>query len=175
METIIKGGNLMVFAAEDTTPGALTEPSSIPLATSHTLRITSDTTDVSNKDVASGRWKANEVGQMSWEATTENLYCENGGQWLFQMMTSGNYVNVVFAQKDEDDGDELPAGGSWTPKDNTGWQGEAIITSLEITAQNGENATLSATFTGYGELVSLASSSTTTVTSGQLDSNNSPS
>ena len=155
METIIKGGNMMVFAAENTTPGALAEPKSIPLATSHTLRISSDTQDVSNKDVASGKWAANEVGQMSWEATTENLYCENGGQWLFEMMTSGNRVNLVFAQKDEADGTELPQTGSWTPKDDTGWQGEAIITSLEITAQNGENATLSATFTGYGELQSL--------------------
>ena len=155
METIIKGGNMMVFAAENTTPGALAEPKSIPLATSHTLRISSDTQDVSNKDVASGKWAANEVGQMSWEATTENLYCENGGQWLFEMMTSGNRVNLVFAQKDEADGTELPQTGSWTPKDDTGWQGDAIITSLEITAQNGENATLSATFTGYGELQSL--------------------
>ena len=146
---------MMVFAAENTTPGALAEPKSIPLATSHTLRISSDTQDVSNKDVASGKWAANEVGQMSWEATTENLYCENGGQWLFEMMTSGNRVNLVFAQKDEADGTELPQTGSWTPKDDTGWQGEAIITSLEITAQNGENATLSATFTGYGELQSL--------------------
>lgn len=155
METIIKGGNMMVFTAVNTTPGALAEPKSIPLATSHTLRISSDTQDVSNKDVASGKWAANEVGQMSWEATTENLYCENGGQWLFEMMTSGNRVNLVFAQKDEADGTELPQTGSWTPKDDTGWQGEAIITSLEITAQNGENATLSATFTGYGELQSL--------------------
>lgn len=155
METIIKGGNMMVFTAKNTTPGALAEPKSIPLATSHTLRISSDTQDVSNKDVASGKWAANEVGQMSWEATTENLYCENGGQWLFEMMTSGNRVNLVFAQKDEADGTELPQTGSWTPKDDTGWQGEAIITSLEITAQNGENATLSATFTGYGELQSL--------------------
>ena len=155
METIIKGGNMMVFAAEIKVPGSLAEPKSIPLATSHTLRISSDTQDVSNKDVASGKWAANEVGQMSWEATTENLYCENGGQWLFEMMTSGNRVNLVFAQKDEADGTELPQTGSWTPMDDTGWQGEAIITSLEITAQNGENATLSATFTGYGELQSL--------------------
>ena len=155
METIIKGGNLMVFAAENKTSGSLAEPKSIPLATSHTLRISSDTTDVSNKDVASGKWAANEAGQMSWEATTENLYSENGGQWLFEMMTSGNRVNVVLAQKDEADGTELPADGSWTPKASTGWQGEAVITSLEITAQNGENATLSATFTGYGELQSL--------------------
>ena len=146
---------MMVFTAENKVPGTLAEPKSIPLATSHTLRISSDTQDVSNKDVSSGKWAANEVGQMSWEATTENLYCENGGQWLFEMMTSGNRVNLVFAQKDEADGTELPQTGSWTPMDGTGWQGEAIITSLEITAQNGENATLSATFTGYGELLSL--------------------
>lgn len=149
METIVKGGNLMVFEQDYKTPGV---HKSIPLATSHTLRISSDTTDVSNKDVASGRWAANEIGQMSWEATTENLYCDNGGQALFDIMSNGAPVHLIFARKSQADGTELPASGSWSPLEGTGWQGDAYITSLEITAQNGENATMSATFTGYGEL-----------------------
>ena len=47
METIIKGGTLMVFEAHEIN-GALTSPKSIPLATSHTLRISAETSDVSH-------------------------------------------------------------------------------------------------------------------------------
>lgn len=151
METIIKGGNLMIFGAVEN-GAALSTPISIPLATSHTLRISSDTQDVSNKDVASGLWSANEVSQFSWEATTDNLYCEKNVTWLFDCMSSRKRVFLYFTNKTQADGTELPANGSWTPDMDSGFTGWAYITSLEITAQNGENATLSATFTGHGEL-----------------------
>lgn len=143
METIIKGGRLMLFLDE----------ASIPLATSHTMRISSDTVDISNKDVASGKWAASEVGQFSWEVTTDNLYSDTGVETLYEAMLLAEPIDAVFIEKDEDDGDELPSGGSWTPSTTKkGFQGQVIITSLEVTAQNGENATFSATFTGYGEL-----------------------
>ena len=143
METIIKGGRLMLFLNDE----------SIPLATSHTLRISSDTVDVSNKDVASGKWAASEVGQFSWEVTTDNLYSDNGVEKLYEAMLDAEPIPAVFIEKDEDDGEELPASGSWTPSTTKkGFQGSVIITSLEVTAQNGENATFSASFTGYGEL-----------------------
>ena len=160
METIIKGGNLMVFVGY--TSGQQTKAiKSIPLATSHTLRISSDTQDVSNKDVAGGKWSANEVAQLSWEATTDNLYCVNGYDFLFDLMTNQELVDITFAPKSEADGTELPQTGSWTPTAGSAYIGKAYITSLEVTAQNGENATLSATFTGYGEL------SSTSITPGQ--------
>jgi len=159
METIIKGGNLMIFAAESMS-GALSEPKSIPLATSHTLRISSDSQDVSNKDVASGLWSANEVSQFSWEATTDNLYCDKNVSWLFECMSERKLLQLYFAPKTEADGTELPASGSWEADVYKAFTGKAYITSLEITAQNGENATLSATFTGYGKLESNYSDET---------------
>jgi hypothetical protein len=149
METTIKGGNLMVFVNSE----------SIPLATNHTLRISGDTEDVSNKDVASGKWAASEISQFSWEASTDNLYSTNGAEELFALMTAAQPVTLVMAPKTEADGTELPAGGSWTASSAAGYTGQAIITSLEITAQNGENATFSATFTGYGKLSLLNTSS----------------
>lgn len=143
METIIKGGNLMLFL----------DKASIPLATSHTMRISSDTVDVSNKDVASGKWAASEIGKFSWEVTTDNLYCDTGIETLYDYMLAAEPIDALFFQKDEDDDDELPQSGSWTPSTTKkGFSGKVLITSLDITAQNGENATFSATFTGYGEL-----------------------
>lgn len=153
METTIKGGNLMVFAGQDVN-GSLYQPKSIPLATSHTLRISAETEDVSHKDLSSSLWAANDVGKYSWEATTDNLYSNNGIDWLFECMTAQYKMRVYFAPKTEADGTALPSGGSWTPDTDAGFEGWAYITSLEVTAQNGENATFSATFTGIGELES---------------------
>jgi len=170
METIIKGGNLMIFAAESMS-GALAEPKSIPLATSHTLRISSDSQDVSNKDVASGLWSANEVSQLSWEATTDNLYCDKNVSWLFDCMTERKLLQLYFAPKEEADGTELPASGTWGADVYKAFTGKAYITSLEITAQNGENATLSATFTGYGELKSNYTDDSNTGGSGNTGGN----
>ena len=145
METIIKGGNLMLFLGESS--------ESIPLATSHTMRISSDTVDVSNKDVASGKWAATEIGKFSWEVTTDNLYSDTAVEDLYEYMLAAEPIDALFFQKDEDDDDDLPAGGSWTPSSTAkGFAGQVLITSLDLTAQNGENATFSASFTGYGEL-----------------------
>lgn len=141
METIIKGGVLMLFIDDD----------SIPLATNHTLTINANTTDVSNKDVDGGAWAASEVGTYSWEASTDNLYSTNGVSALYAKMVAGAPVDAFFGVKAEAADAALPISGFWS-EGTTGFDGQVIITSLEITAQNGENATFSATFTGYGEL-----------------------
>lgn len=146
METIIKGGVLMLFLGNDA--------KSIPLATNHTLRISGETNDTSNKDVSAGMWTASTLKTLSWEVTTDNLYSSNGVKMLNDLMVAGTPINAFFFQKNEAEGTELPASGSWAPSTtNYGFSGQVIITSLEVTAQNGENATFSATFTGYGRLV----------------------
>lgn len=131
---------------------ALYSPKSIPLATSHTLRISAETSDLSHKDLTDSSWAANEVEKFSWEATTDNLYCDAGMEALFTIMKSKQKVYLYFAPKTQSDGTALPSGGSWTVSTSKGFKGWAIITSLEINAQNGENATYSATFTGVDKL-----------------------
>lgn len=150
METIIKGGTLMVFYAKRNGQ-ALHTPKSIPLATSHTLRISAETSEVSNKDIADA-WAANDVTKFSWEATTDNLYCDAGMEELFGIMKSKQSVCIYFAPKTEAEGTPLPVSGTWTTSTTKGFKGWAIISSLEINAQNGENATYSATFTGVDKL-----------------------
>lgn len=141
METIIKGGTLMLFLSNK----------SIPLATNHTLTINANTSDVSNKDISGGAWGASSVTQFTWEASTDNLYSTAGVSDLYTKMIAGTPVNAFFGVKAEAADAALPGGGSWTPSAE-GFVGKVIITSLETTAQNGENATFSATFTGYGSL-----------------------
>jgi len=48
----------------------------------------------------------------------------------------------------------VPTGG-WTPKALNGRKGKVIITSIEVNAPNGENATFTAQFTGVGELTKV--------------------
>ena len=145
METIIKGGMLMVFI----------NTSSIPLATNHTLRISGETNDTSNKDVAAGKWASSSLKSLSWEVTTDNLYSVEGVKKMYDALVSGTAFPIAFTQKTQAEGAELPQSGSWTPDTTSDdyFHGNAILTSLEVTAQNGENATFSATFQGVGELV----------------------
>lgn len=142
METIIKGGVLMLFV----------DNKSVPLATSHTLTINANTTDASNKDVNGGSWAVNDVSQYTWEASTDNLYSTTGVSTLYAKMVAGAPIDAIFGIKTEAADADLPVGGSWTKPTTNCFSGKVIITSLEVTAQNGENATFSATFTGYGEL-----------------------
>ena len=54
----IKGGDMMLFL----------NSKSIAYATSHTLTISGDTQDTSNKDEGGGDWASSEIGKLSWTA-----------------------------------------------------------------------------------------------------------
>lgn len=141
METIIKGGTLMLFLSNK----------SIPLATNHTLTINVSTADSSNKDVGGGAWATSEVAQFSWEASTDNLYSTKGASDLFAKLKAGTPIAAKFGVKSDNADDPLPGSGSWTAPTEY-FSGNVIITSLEMTAQNGENATFSCTMQGVGAL-----------------------
>lgn len=139
----IKGGDMMLFLGGK----------SIAYATSHTLEITAETADVSNKDEGAGDWSTSEVNLLSWTASSENLYSVDGKgdnyDDLFDLMIAKTPIDAVFAKKKETV-NEVPATG-WTAN-TTGYQGKVIITSLSLNAPNGENATFSVQFQGYGAL-----------------------
>ena len=142
MANIIKGNELMVFKGTQ----------ALAYATSHTLSISGNAISVSSKD--HGYFDASEVGNLSWEVTTENLYTENDYDALFDAMVAKTPITIVFAKASNYDQNGLTSvGGSveaWTPA--AGKTGKAYITSLEANAPNGENATFTATFTGSGPI-----------------------
>lgn len=127
-------------------------------ARNHTLTITGNTIDISSKD--HGYWGASEVGNITWEVQTENLYTEDNYDTLYDAMVAKTPVDIVFAKAQNYNENGLTAVGgsveSWTASNTSGRKGKAVITSLTVNANTGENATYSATFTGTGPLTKIS-------------------
>lgn len=147
----IQGGDLMLFIGGK----------SIAYATNHTLEISGDTTDTSNKDEGGGKWGSQEVSKINWTVSSENLFSTDGEgenfDDLFDALTNGTELTAVFGIKTEG-ATEVPTGG-WTPKTtSTRYTGKLIVNSLSLNAPNGEYATYTANFTGVGALTKTSSS-----------------
>lgn len=141
-----------------------TKLQSIAYATSHSLEVSADTKDTSTKDNGNGSWQNVEVGLMSWSVSSENLMsdsAENGLSFndLFDIFLKRQAVEVAFALQSnninyEDKLNEefvAPSTG-WTASENQ-YHGKAIITSISLTATNGEKANFSCTLQGCGNLM----------------------
>lgn len=146
MGKIIKGDELMVFK----------DGKSISLATSHTVNVSADTADVTTKD--HGKYGSKEVNKINWEISSENLV-EDGGNYddMMDIMLAGTAIDVVFARKAETDESKTVADGdydNWTPAQSKRWySGKVILTTLNLNAPSGDNASFSATFSGVGAIV----------------------
>lgn len=148
---IIKGDELMIFKDGD----------ALAFATSHTLTVTGNTVDISSKD--HGFWGASDIGNITWEATTENLYTEDAYDELFDAMLSKSEVDILFGYAENYNANGLDLDGdatddrpdAWTYTSSKGYKGKAIITSLTTNANTGENATFSCTMTGKGAIINL--------------------
>lgn len=147
---IIKGGDLMLFINNK----------SIGYATSHSLSISADTKETSTKD-SGGKWQTSEVGIISWTASSENLYANEAEGMtysdLFDAMVARTPIDAVFTLEGSSPNleagklDTVPTDG-WIPKAKTGYQGQVIITSIELNAPNGEDACFTVQFQGTGAL-----------------------
>lgn len=150
---IINGSDLMLFVNGKT----------VAFATNHTLNISADTSEATNKDIKGG-WTSATIRKLSWTASTENLYAEVGAgntyATLFDIMIKKKPVDLVFTVSDsissyEQEGDYLTDTGWSYDKDQftgTIYKGKAILTSLDANAPDGDNATFTAEFTGVSEL-----------------------
>ena len=142
--TIVRGDEIMLFK----------DGKSLAYATSHTLSITGNTIEISSKD--SGYFGASEIGNITWEITSENLYVDSEFDNLFTAMVAKNPITVTFGHADNYNANGLgDSSTNWIPDASVGakyYQGPAIITSLQANANTGENATYSITLTGNGAL-----------------------
>ena len=142
----INGSDLMLFV------GGV----SIAFATNHSLSLSTETVETSSKDNG-GKWTAKKAKKRSWTVTTENLYSLDGEGKnfadLFTLWNSGEEIEVVFTLETgyASKADEVTEGG-WKPIASGQYKGKAIITSLDVNAPNGDNATYTATFEGVGAL-----------------------
>lgn len=140
MATIIKGDELMLFKNEK----------SLAFATAHTLTISGSTIDISSKD--HGYWGASEIGNITWEITSENLYTDADYDALFNSMINKEKVTVKFGHASNYDVNGLGELPNWSPATTGLYTGDAFITSLTANANTGENATFSVTLSGAGAL-----------------------
>ncbi len=156
----ISGSHLMMFVEVN---GSM---KSIACATSHSLDINSEVISTSCKDSSGGKWDTSEPGMSSWTMSTENLCsdCSKGvtEETIVELMLSRKPVTICFGLEGnspdflEGKLEDAPATG-WTPSTKAPqYKGTAYITSFNKTAQNGQLATFSATFTGTGALQKIA-------------------
>ena len=142
----VKGGMLMAWVSGAT----------VAFATSHTLRVNAQTSDTSNKDEGGGDWASNEVNLLDWSIDSSNFYSYNGEgmnyEDLFDIMVAKTQVDLKFTRRTSPETTTVPTSG-WTADTTVPWYaGKAIITSLELTAENGDYSRYNVTFTGVGEL-----------------------
>ena len=154
---MIKGNEIMLFYNNK----------AIAYATSHTMNLTGETTDVSSKD--HGEFGAQQINKITWEVTSENFVSSytagvNGYDQMLDLMLAKEPVDVIFGRPSNYSASGLVRGGNngdnapteWNP--NTSYlAGKAIITSLNLTATVGETATFSTTLTGSGSLSRVGS------------------
>ena len=148
MKQILKGDELMLFKNKK----------SIAYATSHVLTITGNTVDIASKD--HGFWGASEVGSLTWEITSENLYTQDAYDTLFDAMVKCEPIDVAFGKVSNYNKNGIDnSTANWAPDTATEGSvkyGKAVITSLVANANTGENATFSITLTGQGAISKTA-------------------
>lgn len=148
---VIKGRDLMLFDENG---------HSFAFSTSSSISCTAEQGDISSKD--HGLWGAAEVTKISWEISTENLYTSDNYDKMFDALTTATPIKVRFGLKSETDNTKTVADGDyeyWTSTD-TYYEGTVVITSLQANANNGENATYSATLTGSGKISRVTGNNT---------------
>lgn len=142
-QNIVKGSMLQVQIAGDI----------LGFATSHSLSITTNTAEVSTKD--HGDYPAVIAQSVSWEVQCENLYTDANEAALIDIQTSKRPVTITFCKVNYSQSDEKGivnaenGNYAWTPGP-TILTGQAYLTSFQVNAPAGDNATISCTFTGNG-------------------------
>ena len=150
----LKGKDLMVFIGSK----------AVALATNHTLTLNTETSDTSSKD--DGIWSDAEITGMSWTASSESIGAYAGEadkdlsyEEFIDMCMAAEPVDIIVGIPKNQTIAGVPEDG-WTVPDGTSpslvhYTGKALITSIELSAPNGDNSSISATFTGVGKLTKV--------------------
>lgn len=118
-------------------------------ATNHTMSITTEMQETSNKDT--GKWGTSQPNKYSWSMTSENMFIKVDYDKLVAAMIAGTKMHVLFeiaANANSDTG--KPAEG-WIPAEG-GWEGDCYINQIDANASYDSNASYTVSFTGTGPL-----------------------
>lgn len=148
--TPVQGGDLMIFAKTST---GNYKP--LAMATSHSLSSNWDEKETSTKD--SGGTSDFTLTVFKWSLETSNLITYDGkgtsATELWEIYHAKTPVLIQFANRvGSGTIGEAPDTG-FTPDETLPyWQGTAMITTMNINAENESDASYTATFRGKGDL-----------------------
>ena len=140
--TIILGTDLMLFA----------DGKALGAATSCKLAISANSLETSSKD--SGKWTSKQAAKLSWNCSSENLFIMEDYAKLVDTMIERTPITIHFSTVSNADSDNGVPEGGWS-KESNGYTGKAIITSIDATANDGDNATYSVSLEGSGALTKV--------------------
>ena len=134
-------------------------PTCLAMATSLSVEISADATDISSKD--SGRWSSSLLGKISWTASASNLFTVADYSKLIDVMVANTPIEIVFATvknydtvisgTTDSEGIFTSTPTVWESNDDM-YHGKVIVNSISLSANNGEVATYDVSFTGVGAL-----------------------
>lgn len=130
-------------------------------STNNSLSTSSETTQVSSKDF--GNWPATEVTGTTWSMSGEYLMTPEDASIALGMQASGKPYTFAFGVVNESDWasglkpvTDISVNAKWTPGSTFMRYGDGLVTSAEIGAPNGDQATMSLEITGSGALSATA-------------------
>lgn len=135
----------------------------LAMATNLSVELSADNVEVSCKD--NGRWSNSRLGKISYTISSDCLFATDEYSKLVDAMVQNKPLDIVFATVSnfdnnttapDEDGFVVPTGG-WKSANDL-YSGKAIITSLSLSANNGEVSTYSISLNGVGPLVKGGSS-----------------
>lgn len=133
----------------------------IAATTSTDIEYNTKTADSSTKD--DGIWEAEEVVGLSWSLSNDSFYTVGASgspgaltDALEAAWMAAEPVDVKFGRAANASNGEVPTSGWTVPAAKTGYEGKAVITSLRVTATNGDKAKVSVSLKGVGVLKATA-------------------
>lgn len=153
---IYKKGNLVNVFFYDTSAWR-----TLAHSTNNSLSSSSETTQVSSKDF--GNHPATEITGTTWGMSGEYLLNPEDASIVLAMQDSGKPYTFAFGIVNETnwaDGikpvTDISTNAKWTPGSSFMKYGNGLVTSAEISAPNGDQATMSIDITGSGALSAVA-------------------
>lgn len=149
-KTALMGDDLFLYIVDGT------DKKVIAFASSCELSIEGETVDMSNK--MSCRWQANKRGNNSYSISSDSLYTQTASDGasfddLFTKMVKGDAITwYIGSPKEMAEGETCESRDFALDETQRYYTGEAIITSLSLSASTGEIASCSLSLTGSGEI-----------------------
>lgn len=119
-------------------------------ATSHTLTVSPEYTEIMCKDAGQFPWK--KLSKVNWEISTESLYVESDYVSFLENALNDTPITIIFGESNWTSGGLTSYTTSWQAKSAASmlYTGKVKVSSITLNAASGENANYSVTLQGVG-------------------------